>query len=803
MSPSCKKLRIKNQDKMTEIYRRAETFEHESVTEKIVLNSLIFPHWICNSNSFWYIRKKHSNSDESTRVIKEFRLVNAETKRNCKAFDHQLLAKSLSKIANQEVDGDNLPITKIRIELSPFRATFEAFNQKFMYDALTRTCEPIQDTPSNWLISPDGNKAAFLHENNLWVRNLISGQEYALTHDGTRHWAYATKPERLNLIKDFNGGNAYQPDMPEALWSPDSKKLLTLRNDERRVLTLPVTRYVPLDGSVRPQCISVKYALPGDTNLPEFTLLVIDVETGEVCKADHSPILDTVLFGGLFSGNRAWWSADGAVCFFIDMARGQKEARVIAFDALSGECRLVFEEKSTTFIDLAFEFEAPAYLIPLPETGELIWFSQRSGFAHLYLYDLDGSILKNPITEGHFVVREILHCDPKNRELLLLVAGRVKERDPYYREICKVNIDSGDMEIIASGDHDYIVTRSKTALVGLANLFGKASMGCSGVSPNGRYLVTTRSRADQAPVTELIDREGTSLLTVEKADLSRLPDTWQWPEPVKLLGADGKTDIYGLVFKPTDFSPDKKYPVLDWAGTNCFYSRVPKGAFHCSVGGTYMSAQAYAELGFITVMIDGRGSCYRSKWFHDEAYGRTHKGSNLDDHVSGIQQLSKTRPYMDLDHVGITDNWGSNAPVLGLLEHADFYHVGTACSIWDVRLLTQGEIYQGLVGEANYQKSELGYKASNLKGKLLLMQGMLDPYFHTSGAFQLIDKLIRENKDFDFILLPNGGHALESSHYGLRRSWDYLVSHLQGNRPPADFQLSSGFEFALNEMQKT
>ena len=782
-------------------YRRAEAFEHETNTESMVLNAQVFPHWIGGSHQFWYVRKRRIGNEAPSKIAKEFRLVNAETATNSEAFDHKLLAQTLSQTAKREVDPAYLPITLLDLELSPCRVTYKAFDKYWVFDASKKSSQEISLNPPNWLLSPDGKKAAFLRDYNLWIRDLENCEEYALTQDGERHYAYSTQPERVNLISGLGEPSSSLSMPPEALWSPDSKQLLTVQVDERKVLSLPVTQYVPTDGSVRPQSIQTKYALPGDKHIAEYQLFAINIDTGQACEVDYPPIPDAVLWAGLFSGNRAWWSKDSNQAYFIDMARGQQKASVIALNTHTGATRVLFEETSATHIDLGFEFESPAYLVPVPETNELIWFSERSGWAHLYLYNLDNGEVKNCITSGDWLVREVLHFDSEKRELFIQVAGRVKDRDPYYREICRVNIDTGSITTLASSDHNYIVCKPTQVQVRIAIHFsGQATTGCAGISSSGDYIVTTRTRADKVPVTKLIDREGKLILTVETADVSGLPDGWQWPEPVKLLAADGKTDIYGLVFRPSDFSPEKQYPILDWSQNNPFYAYVAKSSFDNTY--RYMAAAAYAELGFIVVTLDGRGTCNRSKSFHDEAYGQMHTGSNLKDHVTGIRQLAKRYPYMDLDRVGITDIFGSNSPVYGLLAYPDFYKVGTVYSVWDVRLLTQSETYQGLTSEADYQQSVLGNMAGNLQGKLLLMHGLLDPFFHASGVFQLVDALVKENKDFDLVLLPNGGHATDSGHYGLRRSWDYLVTHLQGVKPPSEFRLSNGIEYAAEQMKQ-
>ena len=782
---------------MLERYRNAEALEHEAYSPSFVLNAQVYPHWIMGSNCFWYIREKRKqNSASPSDIGREYRLVNAEGRTNDKAFDHELLAQLLSQSVKRDIDPDNLPISQVKIEIMPLRVSFNAFGKNLVFEEGKALREESQ---THGVPSPDGKKVVFVRDYNLWIRNLDTGDERPLTTDGEQHFAYGVVAERTNLVPCDSVASA-----SEILWSPDSKQLLTVQTDERKVLSMPITHYVPDGNSVRPRCKQVRYALPGDEHITEYQLLSINVETGQICRAKYPPVVDAVLYSGIISGNRAWWSDSGTEAFFVDMQRGQKTASVVAFDANTGASRVLFEETSNSYIDLNLDYENPASLWPSPESNELIWFSERSGWAHLYLYDLETGELKNVVTEGQWLVREVLHFDYNQREVIVQVAGRVSNRDPYLREICRVNVDTGSITTLASSDHDYVVHKSGTLPVLCIASFNQASEDCSGISQNGRYIVATQTRVNEGPTTLLIDRDGSTVLTIETADTSKLPEGWQWPEPVKLKAADNKTDIYGVIFRPSDFSPDKEYPVIDWAMTSPFYTFVPKGAFgnDTMAGYVYMSAAALAELGFIVVLIDGRGTGYRSKAFHDESYGAVHTGSNLEDHITGIRQLAERYPYMDLDRVGIADTGGSSdGPVYGLLAFPDFYKVGVAMSIWDVRLLIQGEIYQGLEPDANYEQAILGKLARNLKGKLLLVHGMLDPFFHTSGYFQLIDALVRENCDFDMLVLPRGGHAWSSSEYGLRRMWDYLVTHLSGEKPPSNFRLQSSCEYGYAKLQ--
>ncbi len=772
-------------------YQNAIELEHGFLTEKIVSNTVLFPNWIADSNCFWYTRNVPSG--------KEFRIVDAVEKTNTLAFDHIAVANLLASRVDKAVDEKDLPFSVIEINTTDGSVEFSAFEKRWVFKKDGEILNQLPVLPSvSGIVSPDGKKTIYLQEYNLWIEGLEDGEKTLLTTDGERHFAYGVLPERVSLVNGLYG--AYQPKLSQGLWSPDSRFFFTLHTDERAVESLPVTRYVPADRSVRPKCVQRKYALPGDEKVSSYSALIIDTNTHEIINIKYPPIVDAVLWAGLVSGNRVWWSKDSDTVFFVDMTRGQKLARVVSASVHTGLSTVLFEEASNTYIDLCLDFESPASLLPLPETNELIWLSERSGWAHIYLYDLNTGSLKNAITRGEWVVREILHFDVARREVLVQISGREASRDPYYRELCSVNVDTGQLSILRSSDHDYIVHKPGTLIPSGMVSLGLATNATSGVSPTGDYLVTTKTRVDAFPVTELVNRQGHIILTVETAEPTGLSSRqWNWPEPVKMLAADNKTDIYGVIYRPSDFSPDRQYPIIDWAHSNPGYALVPKGAFgNDAMGGfAYLSAAALAELGFIVVIIDGRGTCYRSKAFHDESYHNVYESSHLADHVVGIQQLSERYPYMDINRVGIMDCAGSNAPVYGLLAFPEFFKVGAVASLWDYRLIKQGEIYQA----ANAKGIALGDLASNLQGKLLLIQSMLDNFYHFSACMQLVDALVKENKNIDLVILPNGGHAWDTNHYGLRKIWDYFVEHLLELKPPENFRLSNATEHLIEHVQ--
>ncbi len=784
-STTVRPLPAHNQDMLSR-YEKAKMLEQSICLDTLFRNVWAFPNWIGTTNCFWYLKKTANGT--------EYRYVDAQKTLDRLAFDHEKLASGLGSVADQAVDSTNLSIANL--EFKGTTVLFDAFEKRWSFDGETVAALEPQPCLAPWLVSPDGRKAIVAKEHNLWLRHLENDTQQALTSDGVQHNAYGVLPERTALATAF--GALSLEFHTEGVWSSDSRYFYTMRMDERDVKDLPVTLYVPQDGTVRPKSVQRKYGLPGDDHIAVYTMVVIDTETGKVQEADYPPVQDSVMWAGPFSGNRAWWSADNSRVYFVDAARHLKSLKVVEFYIKTGATRVLFQEMADTYAELGFEFESNASLMPLPDTDELLWWSERSGFAHLYLYDLKTGKMKNTVTQGDWVVRSILHVDTAAREAFVQIAGREKGKDPYYCEVVCVHMDTGAITVLAADNCDYLAVTQGTLLSLFMSGFNKGfSTDATAVSPTGDYFVVIKTRVDMAPITELRRRDGSLAMIVAETDVSGLPEGWQWPEPVHMLAADGETDIYGVIFRPSDFDPEKTYPVIDVAFTNPFYSAVPKGAFGIDtiVGYFYMSAAALAELGFIVTMIDGRGSVYRSKAFHDHAYGCVERGSDLADHVAGIRQLAETRPFMDIDRVGIMDWGGSYGPVYGMLKYPDFYKVGAVTSVWDPRLLMQGDIYQG--PDADYGPSTAAHLADKLEGPLLLIQGMLDNFFHPSGMFQIVDALVKANQDFECLMLPTAGHAWDSNHYGMRRTWDHMVRHLMGAVPPKNFRMSNGSEVLI------
>lgn len=630
------KLEKVNESPLNEVerrYQRAQAIMQGLNTQSLVQNDSVRPNWIGQTHCFWYERAHKTG--------RTYRLVDANTLSNQVAFDHAALAEVLAKASNQTVNAENLPISQISITLSPLTLRFVAFDQHWHFNSESHTCEKIDNdsisaATYNESLSPDGKQIAFARDNNLWVRELSSGKERALTCDGEEFFSYAAAPSYYGVVSGLGLG---------ALWSPDSSRLFVVQRDTRQVKTLPVMDYVPQDGSVRPTIKHVKVAYPGDDNVEEYRLLAIEVSSGRICAANYQRIPASFSNLGFFLSKLGWWANDSQRVYFIDQSRGDQVLHLVEFNTDSGSTRIIFEETSETHINVkpeAMDFPLHMYL---PETNELIWWSERSGWGHLFLYDLNTGELKNQITHGKWRVRDILHVDAISRELLIQTAARVPGRNPYYRDLCRIHIDTGELTPLQSTDDEYTVFSQSADLI--SEKTGHVDRYAGGVAPSGRYIVATRSRADQVPVSLLLDRSGEILLELETTDISDLPEGWQWPEPVKLMAADGVTDIFSILFRPSDFSEDKQYPVINMIVAGPWFAAVPHGSFHNSRGYAdryYFLGAALAELGFMVVLIDSRGTPLRDKAFQDSSYGWIPSGANTVDHRAGLEQLAERYP---------------------------------------------------------------------------------------------------------------------------------------------------------------
>ncbi|ARN73820.1 S9 family peptidase [Oceanicoccus sagamiensis] len=732
--------------------------------KKASWNTTVYPHWIGNSDNFWYKREtKHGI---------EYRLVNAINKSNHLAFQHKILASTLSKASGETVDSSNLPLENEQISLNPLKVNFVAYDQYWQYDEASRSCVPLARYHGDWIVSPDGSKAVFSRDYNLWLVNLINGQECALTNDGSRHYAYATtastygRQEFLTL---------------ETLWSPDSRQLFTHVRDTRQVKAgPPLIQYVPTDGTFRPKDIGDNrhVGFSQDKHAETYQFLAIDVTSGQLTKANLRPSLTLwPPYVGFFTAQNGWWGQDSRRAYFTDISHDDHTGRLIEFDTHTGLTKVLIEDTNEGYFSFVPYSHLRPLLTVLPETDELIWYSVRNGWPHLYLYDLNSGNLKHQITEGDWSVRNIIHVDLSRRELLIQTAERIKGKNPYYCDICRVNIDNGEITTLLSTDHEYVVLDGRSRV----SSFDAKSRGAS---CTGNYIVTTRSRADELPVSLLLDRQGEPLMELEQATLSGMPKDWSLPEPVMLKGADDETDIYAVIFRPSNFSADNSYPVVDitYPGLT-----TPAGSFSNATGGgvgMYIGA-SIAELGFIAVSMETRGGVLRNETFMTYQDPKIPIGNfdyyNHLDQIAGLKQMATRYPYMDLNRVGVCTIGTVPSALTGLMAYPDFFKVGVSVNaLSDMRLFG---MFAGFSGRRNL-KGNIEELFDGLQGKLLIMHGMLDDVVPVAVPLRLAETLFKAGKPIDMLLLPNEGHTMSAQ--AMTYAWDYMVKHLMGVTPPRE-----------------
>src|SRR5215203_3871408 len=575
----------------------------------------------------------------------------------------------------------------------------------------------------NEILSPDGKKAAYIKKGdtytwNLWVRDLATGKETQLTTDGVENFGYATD----------NAGWTHS-DRPILLWSPDSRKIATFQQDQRNVSDM----YLVSTNVGAPKLSAWKYPLPQDKEIVKIHRVVIEVETAKVIRLKMSPddhrstLCDDISCGGEFTDVE--WSDDANKLAFVSSSRDHKSAKFRIADAATGDVRDVYEEKVAT------QYESGQGAVNwryLPASNEFIWYSEKDDWGHLYLFGMDGR-LKNQITKGNFVVTRLTDIDTKNRVIYFEANGREQGRDPYFSHFYSIKFDGSDLKLLTPEDGNHQIT----------------------LSGDGKYFVDNFSKPDVPTVSVLRDITGKLVANLEKTDISRLTATgWKPPTPVTVKSRDGKWDLYGLMFTPTNLDRAKKYPVINYIYPGPQGGGVGTRNFGASRG----DHQALAELGFVVVIIDGTCNPDRSKTFHDLCYGNM--GDNtLQDQIAGIRQLAAKYPYLDLDRVGVWGHSGGGfATADAMFNYGDFYKVGISESgNHDNRNYEDdwGERYIGLLQGNNYEKQANQLSAKNLKGKLLLVHGAMDDNVPPSNTYLVVDALVKANKDFDLIILPN------------------------------------------------
>jgi dipeptidyl aminopeptidase/acylaminoacyl peptidase len=752
-------------------YQRAERFMGYNTTP-LVFRMSVRPVWLGDpgrrgakpgDDRFWYRNTVPGGT--------EFVLVDPVGGTRTPAFDHTRLAAALSTAAASNYTALTLPFTEFELTADEKGIEFVAAKRRWRCEREGTACTALGAAtdaprpagpggpPRTHIPSPDGTRTAFVREHNLWVRDEASGRETQLTTDGEPEFAYAR-----------NDAGWVRSDTPVVVWSPDSKRIATFRHDSRGVGMMYFVNTVV----GHPTLTAIKYPLPGDDKIFMIERVVIDVDARKVTKLDlpvdphRSTLCDHIVCGGSWSDVE--WSPDSREVAFVSTSRDHKREDMRIADAATGRVRNVLSERAETFFESGQGRVNWRYL---QGSKEVLWFSKKDDWGHLYLHDATTGMQKNRITTGEGNVTQVLRVDEKARVIYFQGVGKETERDPYFRHFYKIDFDGRGQTLLTpdNGDHT------------------------TDLSPSGQYFVDTWSTPETPPVSVLRrTSDGSVVVGLETADISQLVATgWKPPMPFTVKARDGKTDLHGLMFRPTNFDPSRRYPII-----NNIYPGPQTG----SVGGRSFSAargdtQAIAELGFVVVQIDGMGTPWRSRTFHEAYYGDM--GDNtLPDQVAGMKELASRYPWIDLERAGIYGHSGGGFATAGaMFRYPDFFKVGVSqAGNHDNRIYEDdwGEKWQGLLvrkpdGTTNYDDQANQTHAKNLKGKLLLAHGTMDTNVPVYGTYLVVDELIRANKDFDLIILPNRGHGFGNEPYMVRRRWDYFVRHLMSAEPPANYEM--------------
>ncbi|WP_461128171.1 S9 family peptidase [Spirosoma aerophilum] len=677
---------------------------------------------------------------------KEFIAVDVRRKSRQPAFDHEQLAQKLASATNKKVLPYELPFSTYTYNTRSQEIEFNVENATWIYGLETNSLrlketakeqrywgEIGTDQSDKPVQSPDSSWTAYVKNNNLFIRSVKTKQETQLSFDGS--------------AGDFYSGYVQ--------WSPDSKKLVANKVRPGQKRTMYFVRSSPED-QLQPKLESRDYLKPGDTLSVAQPQLFLIAERKQIS-------VNNQLFPNPYRLTRAEWRKDSHAFTIEYNQRGHQVYRVLEVNGTTGNVRTLVDEQCKTFFTYSpISNSGKKFRFDIADGKEIIWMSERDGWNHLYLYDGATGRVNNQITKGEWVVRDVLQVDEKKRTILFAASGMTPGQDPYFVHYYRINFDGS----------------------GLVSLTPEAANHTAYISPDKHWLIDSYSRVDQPPVTVLRSTEdGAVQMNMEKADISEWEKAgWHAPESFTAKGRDGQTDIWGIIIRPSTFDPAKKYPVIENIYAGPHSSFVPKSFMTNNT-----SMFELAELGFIVVQIDGMGTSNRSKAFHDVCWQNL-KDAGFPDRIAWMKAAAKQYPSMDLVHVGIYGtSAGGQSATGGLLFYPEFYKVGvSSCGCHDNRMdkIWWNEQWMGYPIGPQYADCSNVTHADKLQGKLLLMVGEVDDNVDPASTLQLVNALIKENKDFDFLMVPNMAHS-SGGEYGERKRRNFFVRHLLGVEPPA------------------
>lgn len=672
----------------------------------------------------------------------EFYVIDAENATMKSAFDQERLAASLSKSSDNKVEPYKLPISQVSLGRQIDTLHFRMNNRDYYADLNTYSVKEKrgQDrrTTDYWggvsrenaqrkVASPDGKKDAYISEGNLWVEDKTTGKKTKLSYDGSPSEYYSSNIQ----------------------WSPDSKKIINFKyrpGGDRKLLLISSS---PKD-QLQPITETFDYPKPGDAlAIRRPVAFLVDEE-----KAIHFDLPEAEMQYNISNIN---WSKESDSFTFEFNKRGHQQYIVYNADLSTQKLRPIVDERSATFI-----YYNELYKYWFKDSDELLWISERDGWRHIYLIDTKQGNVKKQLTKGEWVVKSVVKVDDEKRTLIFKGCGMNPGEDPYLEKYYTLNIDNGKIVALTPENGNHIVT----------------------FTSDYQYMLDAYSRVDMPPtiVVRSLKKDGEIVFKPEEqASITEVTAAgWKAPEVFNAKGRDGETDIWGIIIRPTDFDPNKKYPVIEYIYAGPHDSFVPKSFSIVHEG------SALAELGFIVVQIDGMGTANRSKAFHDVCW-KNIKDAGFPDRIKWINDAAAKYPEMDIEKVGIYGtSAGGQSSTGALLFHPEFYKVAvSSCGCHDNRMdkIWWNEQWMGYPIGKEYIESSNVENAHLLEGNLMLILGELDNNVDPASTLQVVDKLIEHNKEFEFVMLPGERHT-SGGKYGERKRRDFFVKHLLNVETP-------------------
>lgn len=724
-----------------EDYNRAYELR-EKYNSKHVFYSNVNPQWIDGTNLFWYVR----NTPEGNEYVK----VDAGKQKRTALFDQQKLSAALESSTGKDIDPMQLPIQRCHVTPGADTLRFVYEGKRWCFDIRRNRLTDEGQLPApgrqrHWMevddekggapvTSPDGKYVAFIKNDNICVREVATGKETQLSQDGTP-------------------GNYYSSYIQ---WSPDSKLVAAFRIRPAQKRYVYYVESSPAD-QLQPKLHKQEYAKPGD-ELAFKVPCIYGVENGKRL------IPSTDLFSHQYEIYALQWNSDSKGITFEYNERGHKVYRVLEVSAEDGSVRPLIEEKEDKYVNYPRIFRHF-----LADGKRIIWSSERDNYNHLYMYDRATARPTHQITKGEWYVREVQYVDEENQQIYFSANGMNKDEDPYLIHYYRIGFDGK----------------------GLTALTPEEGMHKAWYSSDYKYLVNVYSKVDQAPVAVVRSAaDGKIVMPLEKADIAQLTaNGWKAPEVFTAKGRDGKTDMWGIIYRPSNFDPAKKYPVIEYIYSGPGDQYVPK---------TFSSYNwwmtSLAELGFIVVQVDGMTTSFRSKEFEEVCY-KNLKDAGLPDHIAWIKAAAQKYPYMDIDRVGIFGcSAGGQESTTAVLLHPEFYKAAySACGCHDNRMdkIWWNELWMGYPVDDSYKECSNVENAHLLQRPLMLVVGEMDDNVDPASTMQVVNALIKANKDFELVVIP-GAHHTMGEDFGEHKRYDFFVRNLMGVNPPAWSEVNTG-----------